>query len=357
MAVDRFDIAGPLLRALAPERAHALTLWALRRGLAGPGAPDDPILETRLWDRVIPNPLGIAAGFDKNAEVIGPLFDMGFGCVEVGTVTPRPQPGNPPPRVFRLPADGALINRLGFNSAGAEAVARRLAAWRATGQGGLLGVNLGKNRDSTDAAHDYAAGAALLGGYADYLAINVSSPNTPGLRALQGREELLGLIAAVRAALPAGAKPRLLVKLAPDLSEADLADVAAVALEAPLDGLIATNTTTARPPGLADPQRSQAGGLSGRPLFTPSTAVLARLHALTQGRVVLIGVGGVASGADAYAKLRAGASLVQLYTALTYSGPGLLAAIKRDLAVLLRHDGFASPAAAVGTAAEGATLR
>jgi dihydroorotate dehydrogenase len=347
-----FRFAGPLLRLLDPEAAHGLTLRALERGF-GPrgGQPDDPILAVSLWGRDIPNPIGLAAGFDKNAAAVGPLFGLGFGFLEVGTITPRPQRGNPKPRVFRLPEDGAVINRLGFAGEGAEAAARRLARWRAEGGGEILGVNLGRNRDSADAAADYAAGARTLAAHADYMVINVSSPNTPGLRALQGRAELEQLIEAARAALaevrPEGAPP-LLVKIAPDLEEEDLADIAAVALERGLEGLIATNTTIARPPSLKGRHKAEEGGLSGRPLFAPATRVLAELSRLTGGRVPLVGVGGVASGAEAYAKIRAGASLVQLYTGLIYHGPALVPRIKAELAALLRRDGFAGVGQAVG---------
>jgi dihydroorotate dehydrogenase len=352
--MQAFRFVGPLLRRLDPEVAHGLTLRALERGL-GPRsrAPDDPILATRVWGRDFANPIGLAAGFDKDAAVIGPLFDLGFGFVEVGTITPRPQRGNPRPRVFRLPEDRAVINRLGFSGAGAEAAARRLARWRAGGgiPGGILGVNLGKNRDSKDAAADYAAGARALGRYADYLVINVSSPNTPGLRALQGRAELERLIDRVRQALaeaPPERAPPLLIKIAPDLESADLDDIAAVALERGVDGLIATNTTIARPAGLRGRHRAEAGGLSGRPLFAPATRVLAEMYRLTGGRVPLVGVGGVAGGAEAYAKIRAGAALVQLYTGLIYEGPALVPRIKAELAELLRRDGFGSVGEAVG---------
>ena len=348
--MDRFALVAPLLRRLAPETAHDLTLWALARGL-GPRArePDDPILAGSLWGLDFANPIGLAAGFDKNAVAPQALFDLGLGFVEVGSVTPQPQAGNPKPRVFRLPAAEAVINRLGFPSEGMAAVARRLGAR----QPGPLGINLGKNKESAAAAADYAAAAARLARHADYLVINVSSPNTPGLRALQGRGELEAIIAEVRAALgPAGGTP-LLVKIAPDLEAADLADIAAVALGGTLDGLIATNTTVARPAGLPGRHAAEAGGLSGQPLFERSTQVLGELYRLTEGRVPLIGVGGVASGAQAYAKIRAGASLVQLYTGLVYGGPGLVGRIKRELAACLRRDGFASVGAAVGSGARG----
>lgn len=351
MAVHAF--AQPFLRLLTPEAAHGLTLWGLAHGL-GPRArdPDDPRLALSLWGRDFPNPIGLAAGFDKNALVPGPLLACGFGFVEVGTVTPRPQPGNPRPRIFRLAEDRAVINRLSFNNEGAEAVRGRLERWRQDGSGGgrgIVGVNLGMNKDSGDPVADYAVGARLLGPFADYLVINVSSPNTPGLRALQGRAALEGLIAGLRKALGALERPPpLVLKVAPDLTEAKLTDIAEVALAARLDGLIATNTTIERPPGLAGRHRAETGGLSGRPLFARSTEVLGRLYRLTGGKIPLIGTGGVESGAQAYRKIRAGASLVQLYTALVYRGPALVAEIKAELAALLARDGFGSVAEATG---------
>jgi dihydroorotate dehydrogenase len=351
--LDAFSLCGPLLRRLDPETAHRLTLWALEHGLA-PRRPadDDPILAGTLWGLAFRNPLGIAAGFDKDARAMGALLALGFGFVEVGSVTPRPQPGNPRPRIFRLPEDGAVINRLGFNNAGLEAARARLQAFRQAATAarrplGPVGVNLGKNKDTADAASDYVLGAAALGPLADYLVVNVSSPNTPGLRALQGRAELEALLGRVMAALPRPAPP-LLVKIAPDLTAEDKADIAAVSLALGVSGLIATNTTIARPAELRGAARGEAGGLSGRPLFAPSTAVLADLYRLTEGRIPLIGVGGIASGADAYRKIRAGASLVQLYTGLVYGGPALVQSIKAELARLLRQDGFDSVAAAVG---------
>lgn len=338
-----YRFVGPLLRLLDPETAHGLTLRALASGVAPvKSASDDPILATRVWGRDFPNPIGLAAGFDKDAAVVGPMLDLGFGFVEVGSITPRPQAGNPKPRIFRLPEERAVINRLGFNNRGAAAAAERLARWRARKRAGVVGVNLGKNRDSANAVADYAEGARLLGASADYLVINVSSPNTPGLRALQGRGELEALIDGVRDALEAtgAAPPPLLLKIAPDLEAADLADIAAVAAQRRIDGLIATNTTVARPEGLVGRYRGETGGLSGRPLFEPATRILAEVYRLTGGRIPIIGVGGVASGADAYTKIRAGASLVQLYTGLVYGGPGLIKGIKDELAALLRRDGF-----------------
>ncbi len=348
------DVAQRLLRLLPPETAHRLTLRALAHmpsAVLGKDAADDPILGARVFGLDFPNPLGLAAGFDKNAEVFAPALRLGFGFVEIGSVTPRPQAGNPRPRLFRLAEDGAVINRMGFNNDGLAAVRARLAR-RPTASRGILGANLGKNKESADAAADYAAGVRALAPLADYLVINVSSPNTPGLRALQGRAPLEALLAAVRGARGAE-KPPLLLKIAPDLTEADKQDIAEVALAGGLDGLIVSNTTVARAPGLRGPAAKEAGGLSGRPLFQPSTAVLADMYRLTGGKLPLIGVGGISSGEEAYAKIRAGASLLQLYTALVYGGPGLVRRIKRDLAACLRADGFTNIAQAVGAGRRG----
>ena len=342
-------LARPFLRLIPPEAAHRLTIVGLAAGL-GPRQRglDNPILGSRVWGLDFANPVGLAAGFDKDARAMAPMLALGFGFVEVGSVTPEPQKGNPRPRVFRLREDEAIINRLGFNSGGIEAAAPRLARFRRGGKAkGIVGVNLGKNRDSEDAGADYATGAAALAGHADYLVINVSSPNTPGLRALQGRKHLSAIIARVRDALPQNPPP-LLLKIAPDLAEEDVSDIARLALTGAVDGLIVSNTTIARAPGLRSRHQVQAGGLSGKPLMAPSTALLAEIHRLTHGRVPLIGTGGIASGADAYAKIRAGASLVQLYTALVYQGPGLIRRIKDDLAESLRRDGFARLDEAVG---------
>jgi dihydroorotate dehydrogenase len=348
---DLYAWFGPVLRMMPPEAAHRVTIRALAAGLlAGRADIDDPVLQTRAWGLQFPNPIGLAAGFDKDAEVFMPMLRLGFGFVEVGSITPRPQPGNPRPRVFRLAEDRAVINRLGFNSAGlAQAVAnlRRRAGARA----GVVGVNLGKNGDSSDAAADYAAGATAVAPVADYLVVNVSSPNTPGLRALQEAATLRVLLDAVRAACRAAMPDRpvpLLLKIAPDLAPADRVDISRVALDGGVDGLIISNTTIDRPGGLRGRAARESGGLSGRPLFGPSTDLLREIYRLTGGQVPLVGVGGVASGADAYAKIRAGASLVQLYTALIYEGPSLVGRIKRDLASRLHADGFASVAEAVG---------
>jgi dihydroorotate dehydrogenase len=349
--VGLYGWLGQILRALPTETAHRVTIRALRAGLlARARDPEDPLLTTRVWGLIFPNPLGLSAGFDKDAEAYAALLRLGFGFVEVGSITPRPQAGNPKPRVFRLPDDEAVINRLGFNSAGLAAAVTNLRPRQAE-RTGIVGINLGKNRDSADAAADYVAGTAALASLADYLVINVSSPNTPGLRALQEATALRELVARVqeaRAAAVAERPPPLLLKIAPDLDPADVRDIAQVALAGGIDGLIVSNTTISRPAGLRGRHATESGGLSGRPLFALSTALLREVYRLTEGRLPLIGVGGIASGADAYAKIRAGASLVQFYTALIYHGPGLVGRIKRDLAACLRADGFATVAAAVG---------
>jgi len=346
--IDLAALALPVLRRLDAERAHRLTLFALEHGLVGgAAAPDDPILAIDLWGKKFFNPVGLAAGFDKNATVPDRMLRLGFGFVEVGSVTPRPQAGNPRPRLFRLTEDAAVINRLGFNNDGHDAVARRLARRK---RQGIVGINLGANKDSRDRIEDYVAGLRQLGGLADYVVINISSPNTPGLRALQGRHELDDLLArldAAKASAAVGAP--LVLKIAPDLAAEDLADIAAVALARGLAGIAVSNTTIAHRTALRNKFRDETGGLSGRPLYAPATAVLAEMFRLTGGRIALIGIGGVASGADAYGKIRAGASLVQLYTALVYQGPGLIGRIKHELAARLRADGFRSVAAAVGS--------
>jgi dihydroorotate dehydrogenase len=345
------DLAARALRALDPEMAHEVTLAALRAGL-GPVAPadPDPVLATELAGLRLPNPIGLAPGFDKNAAAPRALLRAGFGFVECGTVTPRPQAGNPRPRLFRLAADKAVINRMGFNNAGLEAFAAGLAA---RGPGGVVGANVGANKDSADRAGDYVAGLRRLWPLADYFTLNVSSPNTPGLRDLQAKAalaDLLGAVAEARTALaaaPAGERP-VFLKVAPDLAPGDVGDIVEAAVAFGLDGLIVSNTTIARPDSLRGRRRGEAGGLSGAPLFGPSTALLREFHAASAGRLALIGVGGVATGRDAYAKIRAGACAVQLYTALAYEGPGLVTRLRRDLAALLRADGFASVRDAVG---------
>ncbi len=337
-----YALARPLLFALDAERAHGLTIAALKTGLVPAAPPPDPILRTRLARIDLPSPLGLAAGFDKNAEVPDAMLRMGFGFAEVGTITPLPQAGNPKPRMFRLVEDGAVINRLGFNNGGLVEALARLQARRRTG---VVGVNVGANKDSDDRIADYVAGVRAVREVTDYVTVNISSPNTSGLRALQSKDALAELIG--RCLEARGEGPPLFVKVAPDLTGDDIADIAEVALSSGIDGLIVSNTTIARP-DLVSGNRSETGGLSGRPLFAPSTEVLRQIYRATGGKLLLIGVGGVSSAADAYVKLRAGASAVQFYTALAYAGPGLPARINAELAALLRRDGLTSVAGAVG---------
>jgi dihydroorotate dehydrogenase len=341
----------PLLRLFSPETAHGLAIWALRHGLAGRVAtPADPLLATRVWDLDFDNPVGLAAGFDKNAEVMDAMLAFGFGFVEAGTVTPLPQPGNPRPRLFRLDEDAAVINRFGFNSKGLDAFASKLAARRRVG---IVGANVGKNKLTEDAASDYVKGIEAVCRHADYLVCNVSSPNTPGLRSLQAREQIGALIGRVlearnRTLRGASQLPPMLAKVGPDLDAQEKQDIAEVALASGIDGLIVGNTTIDRPPGLRSRHAGEAGGLSGAPLRDKAQACIGDFYRLTGGRLPIIGCGGIASGADAYARIRAGASLVQLYSALVYQGPALAGEIKRGLAACLRADGFGTVAAAVG---------
>lgn len=346
--IDLFAVARPALFLLGPEQAHWLTIAALKCGLGPRSRPDDAILRTNLCGLDLPNPIGLAAGFDKNAETPAAMLRAGFGFVEIGSVTPRPQPGNPRPRIFRLAQDRAVINRLGFNNEGMEAAAGRLA--KLANRQGPIGVNIGANKDSENRIADYAEGYRRLAPLGDYVTVNVSSPNTPGLRDLQTGDALTGLLASLNEAKNSlgGEAPPLFLKVAPDLAFEDCEVIARIALEQHIDGLIVGNTTLSRPATLASANRGEAGGLSGAPLYDLSTKVLADFYRLTQGRLALIGVGGVESGEDAYRKIRAGASAVQLYTALVYGGPGLIGRIKRGLADCLRSDGFGSVADAVG---------
>ena len=345
-----YSAVRPLLHLLSPEAAHGVAIWALKNGLAGRAHDaNDALLATRVWGLSFPNPIGLAAGFDKDAEVMDAMLAFGFGFVEAGSVTPLPQPGNPKPRLFRLDEDQAVINRFGFNSKGLEHFAEKLATRNRVG---IVGANVGKNRDAPDAAADYATGITRVCGLADYLVCNVSSPNTPGLRSLQARAQIEDLInrvleARLQAAPDKNKLPPLLAKVGPDLDEAQLQDIAEVALATKLDGLIVGNTTITRPP-LKSHHAPESGGLSGPPLMALATQCLANMYRLTGGKLPIIGCGGVASGADAYAKIRAGASLVQLYSALVFHGPTLVASIKRDLAACLSADGFKSVADAVG---------
>ena len=338
------EFGASLLARLPAETAHDLTL-ALMAG----GAPllprplgDPPCLRVAALGLDFPNPVGLAAGFDKNAAVPAAMARLGFGFVECGTVTPRAQAGNPKPRLFRLRHDRAVINRMGFNNGGMELAAANLARRG----GGILGINIGANKDSADRIADYRTAFARLAPLADYVTVNISSPNTPGLRGLQNKDELNRLTGAVLQARGAASTP-VLVKIAPDLDETALDEIAGVALMSGIDGLIVSNTTIARPP-LQSRHFKETGGLSGAPLLSPSTEILRGVRRRVGNKLTLIGVGGIASGADAYAKIRAGATLVQLYTALVSGGPGLVAQIKSDLAACLTRDGYESVSEAVG---------
>jgi dihydroorotate dehydrogenase len=339
----------PLLRWMDPERAHDLALHGLRFGLAGQSAAaDDAALAIEVMGRRFANPIGLAAGFDKNAAAVPALMRLGFGFVETGTVTPRPQAGNPRPRLFRLTEDRAVINRMGFNNAGLPAYLDRLAA-RPRGPV-LLGANVGINKEGADPERDYPALVAAVAPHADYVVINVSSPNTPGLRDLQGEAQLRAILQAVGAEVPA--RPPLLVKIAPDLSDEALAVLVETCVGEGVQGLIVSNTTITRPADLRSPRAREAGGLSGLPLMRLSTAVLARAFLLARGRLALVGVGGVSTGQDALTKIRAGASLVQLYTGFAYAGPALIPRLKAELAAALRAAGFTTLKDAVGSDAQ-----
>jgi len=338
-------LARPFLQALDPEDAHALTIRILKFAPPLGAVRDDKRLAVRAFGLNFPNPVGLAAGFDKHAEVPDALLRLGFGFVEVGTITPKPQPGNPRPRVFRLEADRGVINRLGFNSLGADAALKRLAA--RAGAGGIVGINVGANKDAPDRAADYVALIEKFASVASYVTVNVSSPNTPGLRALQEASALDDLLARVvdareRVAPQAGPTP-VLLKIAPDLSLAELDDVVGIARSRRVDGMIVGNTTVSRPPGLRDARvAQQAGGLSGQPLFALSTRMLAETYVRVEGVFPLIGAGGIGSGADAVKKFRAGASLVQLYSALVFRGLRLVAEIKSALLAELARQAIGS---------------
>ena len=335
-----------VLRQLDPERAHHAALMALRAGLAPlPGPLQSKRLRTDLAGLKLPNPVGLAAGFDKNAVAVSQLCRAGFGFVELGAVTPKPQPGNPKPRLFRLTADRAVINRFGFNNDGAAAIARRLSGREFAVP---VGVNLGANKDSAERADDFARVLATIGPHVDFATVNVSSPNTEKLRDLQGAAALTALLKGVLATRDTLSKRiPIFLKIAPDLTDAEIADIAGVATDLNLDGIIATNTTLARD-GLTSKHRDQKGGLSGAPLFEKSTRVLARLSRETGGQIPLIGVGGISNAAQAYAKIKAGASAVQLYTAMVYHGLSIGAEVARGLDELATADGLKNMAEAVG---------
>ncbi len=337
-------LALPVLQTLPPEFAHAIALRALRLGLAGRDAsPDDPRLAQTLFGRHFPNPIGLAAGFDKNACAIRPLMALGFGFVEVGTITPRAQPGNPRPRLFRLAPDRALINRLGFPGEGLARILPRIAAAQARPL--PLGANIGLNKEGAVAERDYRALALALAPHVDYLTLNVSSPNTPGLRDLQASERLAAILAALA---EIGSATPILVKTAPDLGPAAFDAVVETALAGGARGMIIANTTIARPAALRSPLAREAGGLSGPMLFDRAKMMLARAARLSGGRLVLIGCGGIETGADALAMVRAGAHLVQLYTAFVYQGAALIPRIRHELGAALSAGGFARLEAARG---------
>ncbi len=347
-----FTTLRPLLFALPPEKAHALALAAVKIRCV-PVSPTryHPELAVKQFGLAFPNPIGLAAGFDKNACAADVLFRHGFGFVEVGTVTPKPQPGNLKPRLFRLLEEEAVINRMGFNNDGLMQFVRRLS--RRNKQAGIVGANIGKNKDSENAIDDYAQGLQAVYGVADYITINISSPNTPGLRALQKRaalEELLTALVRIRDASAAlhGHRVPLLLKVAPDLTIEEKQDIADKAPQCGIDGLIISNTTVSRPSYLKSAHAAEQGGLSGKPLFDLSTEALADFYKLTRGQIPLIGVGGIASAEDAYKKIRAGATLVQLYTALVYQGFDLVRRIEDGLLECLKRDGFSHISQAVG---------
>lgn len=339
------DLGAALLRTLDPEAAHRLAIRALQVTPLPAPAADDPILRTRVAGLDLPNPVGLAAGLDKNGEALHGLARLGFGFVECGSVTPLAQPGNPKPRLFRLYEDRAIINRMGFNNAGLEAFADRLAHRPRTA---VIGANLGANKDTEDKAADYVKGLIRLKGLADYVTVNVSSPNTPGLRALQGRaalDDLLGRLAEARGDDPTP----VFLKIAPDLTPDEIALIAEASLDHGLDALIVSNTTLDRPDSLRSAHRGEAGGLSGAPLKARAGDALRAAADASAGRLPLIAVGGIESADDAWARIRAGASAIQIYSALIYEGPGLVSRIKSGLADRLRTEGFSTLAEAVGT--------
>ena len=338
-----YRLARPALFTLDPERAHGLAIAALKTGPRGSPAAAGP-LATEVAGLTFPNPLGMAAGFDKDGEVPDALLAQGFGFVEVGSITPRPQVGNPRPRLFRLAQDRAVINRMGFNNGGAAAAAARLAARE---QRGIVGINIGANKDSADRVADYAQMTQVMAPLASYLAVNISSPNTPGLRALQDEGALTGLLDAVLEARGQSGTP-VFLKVAPDLEPADIEAIARIALDKKLGALIVSNTTISRPP-LRSRHRDEIGGLSGAPLRELALQRLRDFRTATGGALSLVGVGGIATAEDAWQRIRAGASLVQLYSAMVYEGPGIARRIVRGLETLLRRDGFASVAEAVGS--------
>jgi dihydroorotate dehydrogenase len=355
LATRLYPLLRPLLFSLDAETAHMITLKALQKLPLYTPPADDPALRVTLWNRNFPNPLGLAAGFDKNAEVIAPMLGFGFGFVEIGTVTPKPQLGNPRPRVFRSPADGAVINRMGFPNLGMAAAKHNIESFltRKPRLNGILGINIGMNKGQEDPAKDYCLLVRTLGPFADYLTVNISSPNTPGLRNLQDPatfRELIAQIITERDKTCGRDMPApLLVKLAPDITDAQAEGLAEAIVDLKVDGMILTNTTLDRPDSLPESFRSETGGLSGQPLFEKSTALIRRMYRLTKGTVPIIGAGGISNADQAYEKIRAGASLVQLYSSLAFKGPGIVAEIKSGLLQRMKRDGFTHIQDAVGT--------
>ena len=347
--MNLYNISKPFLFLLSPENAHGLAIKALKYGLLpARKIPASELLSQTLWGLQFPNPVGLAAGFDKNAEVFNAMLGQGFGFVETGTVTPLPQSGNDKPRIFRLTEDRAIINRLGFNNQGLEHYVERLE--HRDKNTGIVGANIGANKLSENQIDDYVAGLKRVIGLADYFTINISSPNTPGLRALQGREaldDLLTQLKKVRDEADFNHRAPLILKIAPDLSNSECEDIAQIIMKHDMDGLIVSNTTLSRE-GLRSSFKNENGGMSGEPLFELSTSILSKMYKLTEGRIPLIGVGGINSGARAYAKIKAGASLVQLYSALVYHGPGLAHTINRELEKLIKEDGFSNISEAIG---------
>ncbi|MEE9432815.1 MAG: quinone-dependent dihydroorotate dehydrogenase [Sphingorhabdus sp.] len=340
-----YQLMRPFIFGLEAESAHGLSLTALRSMPIPVVGEPNPILRQEVAGLGFPSPVGLAPGYDKDAEVVGPILRLGFGFAEVGTLTPRPQAGNPYPRLFRLAEDRAIINRMGFNNEGQAAAALRLAKLRRRPLPAPLGINIGANKDSEDRVADYAKGVATMEQYADYLTVNISSPNTPGLRALQDKGALDGLLSAVMEAR-SGTTP-IFLKVAPDLEAADIGDIAEIAIKHNLAALIISNTTISRPP-LKSPHAGEAGGLSGAPLKPLALQRLRDFRKASGGKIPLVGVGGIETAADAYARIRAGASLVQIYSAMVYEGPGLAKRINTQLAALLVADGFSTIAEAVG---------
>lgn len=353
---DLYSFLRPFIFRLDPENAHHLTLKAMKSGMLPAVEPiHDPALESTLWGLKFPNPVGLAAGFDKNAEVIGPAFNLGFGFIEAGTVTPKPQQGNPRPRVFRDPKSEAVINRMGFPNEGMTVFKSNIEQFLSSKQRppGVVGINIGMNKTQTEPAKDYTILINMLASMADYITINISSPNTPGLRDLQKREPLLEILGAVKEERKRACgdhPPPLLVKLAPDLDDAQQQELAEALIEAKIDGIILTNTTLDRPDYLPKSFAEEKGGLSGKPVREKSTKTIHNFYTLTKGAIPIVGVGGISSGRDAYEKIKAGASLVQLYTALVFKGPTVANTINHELLALLRADKLTNIKQAVGAA-------